>query len=332
MIRIELDVATMGRVHWRYSPLAELLGWLGRSPHERAFPGPARTMFLDPALVMLTQLLPVGFLGSTPDFLTPSPSRLPATKTLLAQLDELAAAPPEIVHTQVGEHFQQTTMPDEVARQVEAGIFAATIAAALRRVWYDEFAAKFSVIRTGLEDDLSHRGDILASHGLGAAFESLHPRFAWNPHAGLEYTTPTWDEKIRLADTDLVVVPSLLFYGSNVSFQVCNKASHAIISYPANPRLRGAGVANSLRPRSLIGSSRSRVLSALRSPSTTTSLSAELQLSSATVSYHLGVLHDSGLATRIPRGRHVLYAITPAGRAFLASGSNARDDEIRATS
>jgi DNA-binding transcriptional ArsR family regulator len=295
-----------------------MLGWLSRAPSEPHFPGPGHSLLANPNIAVITQLLPSGSVGIVPDFLTPRAPSLAARKAVLAQLDQLAGSSPEIVFHQVHERFRRETIPSAIARRLDNGQLASTIASTLREVWKTDFSWRFDEVERHLQDDLSYRCEILARHGLGSAFDSLHPRFRWRSGMGFHYVTPTWTEKFSLKDTELVISPSVLFYGSTVTFQL-GDPSQAVITYPTDLRVRDYKLADKSEVDALIGSSRSRILAAIKDACTTTTLSAALNLSPAAVSYHLGVLHRSGLARRIPRGRRVLYVLTPAGRALLPS-------------
>ena len=67
----------------------------------------------------------------------------------------------------------------------------------------------------------------------------------------------------------------------------------------------------------LLGTVRARLLSALRSPATTTSLARALGVTPGAVSQHLSVLYRGGLVERTRSGRAVLYQATDLGRALL---------------
>jgi DNA-binding transcriptional ArsR family regulator len=67
----------------------------------------------------------------------------------------------------------------------------------------------------------------------------------------------------------------------------------------------------------LLGTVRARLLSALRSPATTTALARGFGVTPGAVSQHLAVLHRAGLADRTRAGRTVLYEATDLGLALL---------------
>ena len=70
----------------------------------------------------------------------------------------------------------------------------------------------------------------------------------------------------------------------------------------------------------LLGAPRVRLLSALRSPATTTALARRLGVTPSAVSQHLAVLHRGGLVDKRRSGRVVLYQTTALGLALLRGG------------
>jgi DNA-binding transcriptional ArsR family regulator len=74
----------------------------------------------------------------------------------------------------------------------------------------------------------------------------------------------------------------------------------------------------------LLGVSRARLLGALRSPATTTTLARQLGVTPSAVSQHLAFLHRGQLVQRQRRGRAVLYQISDLGLALLGSPSASR--------
>jgi DNA-binding transcriptional ArsR family regulator len=70
----------------------------------------------------------------------------------------------------------------------------------------------------------------------------------------------------------------------------------------------------------LLGAPRVRLLSALRSPATTTALARRLGVTPSAVSQHLAVLHRGGLVDKRRSGRAVLYQSTALGLALLRGG------------
>jgi DNA-binding transcriptional ArsR family regulator len=71
----------------------------------------------------------------------------------------------------------------------------------------------------------------------------------------------------------------------------------------------------------LLRAPRVRLLTALRSPATTTALARRLGVTPSAVSQHLAVLHRGGLVDKRRSGRAVLYQTSALGLALLGAGS-----------
>ncbi|MBO0788802.1 MAG: winged helix-turn-helix transcriptional regulator, partial [Actinobacteria bacterium] len=67
----------------------------------------------------------------------------------------------------------------------------------------------------------------------------------------------------------------------------------------------------------LLGATRAQLLSALRSPATTTMLARQLGVTPSAISQHLRFLHRGGLLDRQRSGRTVLYQASELGLALL---------------
>ncbi|MFC7361193.1 ArsR family transcriptional regulator [Nocardioides astragali] len=91
----------------------------------------------------------------------------------------------------------------------------------------------------------------------------------------------------------------------------------AVLRYP----VRTVGdPATTVRGRALgklIGHTRVELLHDLVAPRCTATLSERHRLSAATISYHLQILHDCGLVTRVRRGNVVDYQRSRRAEALL---------------
>jgi DNA-binding transcriptional ArsR family regulator len=81
----------------------------------------------------------------------------------------------------------------------------------------------------------------------------------------------------------------------------------------------------------LLGRGRAAILRSLATPSTTAGLAATLGLAPSTVSEHLSVLVEVGVAGRRRAGRHVVYGLEPAGLALVGLIAPAPAGERSAT-
>ncbi|MGW2811221.1 ArsR/SmtB family transcription factor [Streptomyces sp. NPDC001450] len=82
-----------------------------------------------------------------------------------------------------------------------------------------------------------------------------------------------------------------------------------MLVYPACPG-PGAEPATTSPAGALLGVTRAKLLSDLEIPRTTTELCERHFLAASSVSYHLGILHRSGLVTRTRVRHRVLYQQT----------------------
>ncbi len=135
------------------------------------------------------------------------------------------------------------------------------------------------------------------------------------------------DRQVTLGPDGLVLVPSV-FIWPDWSVKKSTSTQTTLL-YPARgvarvwDDLRGS----SGRPgdlaavESLLGAPRTRLLSALRSPATTSALAGRFGVTPGAVSQHLAVLYRGGLVDRQRSGRTVLYQASELGLALLGAGS-----------
>ena len=136
------------------------------------------------------------------------------------------------------------------------------------------------------------------------------------------------DPQVTLGPDDLVLVPSAFIWPE---WSVKKSTStQTTLLYPARGVARvwdDLGRRSSGRPgdlaavESLLGAPRARLLSALRSPATTSALAGRFGVTPGAVSQHLAVLYRGGLVDRQRSGRIVLYQASELGLALLGAGS-----------
>jgi DNA-binding transcriptional ArsR family regulator len=83
---------------------------------------------------------------------------------------------------------------------------------------------------------------------------------------------------------------------------------------------RSGGASDLAAVESLLGAPRARLLSALRSPATTSALARRFGVTPGAISQHLAVLYRGGLVDRQRTGRAVLYQASELGLALLRAG------------
>ena len=170
-------------------------------------------------------------------------------------------------------------------------------------------------IRALLARDIDERSRQLASGGLRAALDELHPRIRWTQR-GLSIAN-RHRETVNVGERGLVLMPTA--YGWPYVSAVVDEPWQPTIIYPAR------GVAELWQPSAapsdalgrLLGQTRARVLASLEHPSSTSALATLIELSPAGTSRHLLALRDAGLITATRHGHEVRYARTELGAALL---------------
>lgn len=309
MIRAHLDAASVGRIRFAPSPVFETVGWLtlaatgGRHPFW-GDPGPAARFALRDRDVAATAALLAGGLQGhyMPDFSTPKPpAGACGAACMRTQLELVRAAPVDTVDEQLAR--------SEVSRSVASHRLPSRVATGLARFWREVMQDRWPRYQAVFARDLQTQMSLAASAGIGTVLASLHPSLRWT--GGCLDVDKPYDEEVAYRGEELVLVPSLVAW-PRVAVQLCNPAD-ATVTYPLS------GVAGPARrpPGALLGRGRTRVLAAAHRPLSTTQLSRQLDLSAATVSHHLRILHDAGLVRRTRHGREVHYQRTDLGQRLL---------------
>ncbi|PPK70124.1 winged helix-turn-helix domain-containing protein [Actinokineospora auranticolor] len=303
MITAYLDAAAVGNVRLAISPAIEAISWLrltvaGRTHPIYGDPGAAARFALrDPDVRMIAGTMPRGLVGYMPDLLSPSPAFGDPDRAWLDQVERMAATSPEDAEWQVA----ATDNPSaEAMAAVDDGTFARRAADAMTRFWSVAMADSWSGLRDRLQADLVERARVMATEGVGTLLSSLHTNVRWTG-AAVEITKP-YSHPITL--NGLVLSPAALSWPT-LLVQM-EDPDDAVISYPAN----GLGIPENPDRDAvarLMGPTRANLLRDLDTPRSTTDLSRRHGLAAATVSYHLSVLHDSGLVTKSRHKRTVLY-------------------------
>lgn len=185
----------------------------------------------------------------------------------------------------------------------------AGLAAELAAVHDRLIAPHWERIRSVFDADIGYRAGLLAQGGARQLLNGLHEELHWE--AGQLTLDHSWDPRVRkatLGPDGLVLVPSV-FIWPWVAIKG-RTTTQTTVRYPT----RGiAALWRAARPTEapaaaerLLGVPRARLLSALRSPATTTDLARGLGVTPSAVSQHLAVLSASGLVARQRAGRSVL--------------------------
>jgi hypothetical protein len=318
VIRINLDLNTLGRFRITYSPLWELslsIRVLVHDPHHRLHtPWLSWVMpRIDPDLLELLRGLAPGP-RSIPDFLTPVPQTRPRSiRSELASLAEtdLAQAREEL------EAEWDGRVPEPVAGILcdkEDGMRRITMA--LETYWRQAIAPVWPGLRTVLTADVAYRADLLAANGLHSLLNRIHPTMAFD---GQALTIDRPYEFARDAGPDGVVLVPCVF-GWPYVLVVAKEIYPVTVSYAP----RGAGMIWQERKHTgdhpiadLVGRGRAAILTVLEMPMGTTQLAEHTEMSLPAVSQHLAVLRRTGLVTSRRVGRAILNSRTSLGDALI---------------
>jgi len=326
LLVLELDVADLAATRFAISPLHEttraMLLLANPSPPVVNLPWVrwARAQLgRRPLRMPRAWPLIVNGLPTHPEFLSPAPSvKAPG---LDAELARVRATPAEPVQASLRRVFGDHPWPDSATELFERPTESlAEIADELAECHDRLVGPHWERIQPVLEADIVYRAGLLAGGGARSLFSDLHPDLRWS---GGTLTLTDTDEgpsrfRVMLGPDGVVLMPSVL----NWPLVSLSKAtsSQTTLLYPA----RGTatvwedGVAAAPDAvEELLGPARARLLSALRSPATTSALALRFGVTPSAVSQHLAVLHRSGLVDRERSGRRVLYQASELGLALL---------------
>lgn len=326
MITLEIGVADLAASRFALSPLCETVTAIRRlaAPGKTAVNAPWvrwAQAELTARPVRLTRVWPlvINGLDSYPEFLVPAPSvRAPGFGDELARL---RATPEEAVRGSLARVFAGVPWPAsaiELAERIKPSL--AAIGRELE-IFHDRLIAPYwERMRAVLDADIAYRSSVLASGGVRALFADLHPDLRWNAGVLTIHDRTDSVQRAALGPDGVVLVPGV-FTWPDVSTRKAT-SSQTTLHYPA----RGAatvwfsdadGDPGTAPVGALLGAVRARLLGALRSPATTTSLARALGVTPGAVSQHLSVLYRGGLVERTRSGRAVLYQATDLGRALF---------------
>ncbi|MFC5187655.1 helix-turn-helix domain-containing protein [Actinomadura harenae] len=326
MAWIEVGPGDVTASRFAVSPLIEVTSALGvlagrlevgpLDPWVRRARPAFRALMEDPSVRALAYLRRRG--GYMADFVTPPPERVHIT--LDEQLAQVRATPLELARYELAQNRAGLPAPDAGVRTVlDSPDVVPLLATALGRAFAALIAPDWPTIRTIFERDLLYRAGRLAVYGWAEALAGLSPRVHWHPSetGGMIELAALDGPRTSLNGAGLLFLPSVFTdlgysteppWQNTLSYRARGVAALWFRDAPPNDGL----------PK-LIGRTRADVLRALDEPTTTTRLTALLNMSLGNVGDHLAVLRDCGLVARDRYGRAVLYRRTELGDALLNS-------------
>jgi DNA-binding transcriptional ArsR family regulator len=195
------------------------------------------------------------------------------------------------------------------------------VAQEIQMYWDQALAPYWARIRAVLDTDVFHRARQVAEHGAGQVFNDLHASVRWDGSA-LHLIRRSRPLPRTSTGPGLLLVPSA-FTGPRLLTRVAPPEPPQL-AYPA----RGIGsmwdpapTAGTDALSAVLGRSRTRLLTELDTPASTTQLARRTGLSPAAVSQYLTALRGAGLVSAHRVGRSVLYARTVAAETLLTAAS-----------
>ena len=249
--------------------------------------------------------------GNVPDFLAPE-----GTGSFEEALDVVTSTPDRQVRDDL------TIVPGPAASPWVLDLAHGRVSARERlasslRDYHDHVLAPvWPAIEQALAADLRFRTWQLATAGLAATVDALHPGIRWRD--GVVEVDGPLDADVDLAGRGLRFMPSLW---ARPGFT--GRWSRPALVYPVGRFAWAASTAarNHRDPlASVLGATRARVLRALAEEHTTGGLARALGISPASASTHAAVLRDAGLVTSRRQGQSVRHTLTDLGTLWMSDG------------
>ena len=325
MVAISLDVADLAQMRFAISPLWEVctsqlvLRRSGDPGIHRRWVAQARTEVNEQNLRRLASLAPSETYIA--DFLTPTD--VASTRTLDDELEAMLTTPPDVLHRDLDALLKRQHLADTAwvahLRGLPPRDALACVADEVRRYWDDALARHWPRVARLLQRDVATHSEQFAKQGIGPTLNRIHPRLRFRSGV-LEIDGACETQHGPHMTGRGVALIASAFAWPDIHV-LSNRPFTPTVTYGA----RGAGALwldldddKGDAIDALLGAGRARVLRHIVIPATTSELAHALASAASTISQHLGVLRDAGLATTHRDGRNVVYSITPRGRSLLA--------------
>ncbi|WP_234322883.1 ArsR/SmtB family transcription factor [Streptomyces sp. NRRL S-350] len=275
-----------------------------------------RLAALGPGYALLAELVPPA--GYVPDFLNPTPAG-PAP-SLAEELVAIRATPARLVRRDLDRLRDDRGGLGPRLRALYGDPVGglARLTEAVEAYWQLALAPYWARIRAVLDADVLYRARQAAEHGAARVLNGLHAELRWTEDT-LRLRHRSRPLPDRTAGAGLLLIPSA-FTGPALYTRL-TPPDPLQLAYPA----RGIGTLWATAPpagaealAAVLGRSRTRLLTELAAPASTTELAHRTGLSPAAVSQYLTALRDARLVSAHRVGRSVLYARTASAEALLA--------------
>ncbi|WP_051735532.1 ArsR/SmtB family transcription factor [Streptomyces sp. NRRL B-3229] len=326
MLRIHFTAADLARVHlarepdpvWetllslhqlsasrRYLPV--FAQWRRIARHRLAAEG------LAGAARMLSTLAPASA-HYWPDFLTPDNS----ADGLEAAMEELRATPRSRLRCELDRMADGHGLP-RWAHGLSTGerTVLEEVATAFRLVHRTIVAPAWAGTERTTEADRALRTRALRDRGVHGLLNSFRPLMVWR-HPVLHVRYPE-DRDLHLGGRGIRLIPSHFCWNKPIA--LADPTLPQVLAYPITHPVTWAPEATRDRRAealaALIGRTRARVLTSLKTTATTGELARYLGISASSASEHVAALREVNLADSTRDGSFVVHTLTPLGAALL---------------
>ncbi|WP_218105952.1 ArsR/SmtB family transcription factor [Micromonospora citrea] len=270
---------------------------------------------------LLREIIGVG--GCPPDFLLPVVAG--GSTSLDEELHALVTTPTESIREkltgaiaearQAGCAGPALPLATRLLEARGAGAYMAALADELRTYWATALAPYWDGLRADLESEFDHRARILAADGVQAVIADMSRHLTWSGDTLLVDMPP----RTRLTARAGLWCVGSAFMGDRIL--LADRPDDTVAIYFAAGAAAAASGRRPIRPMprdltEILGATRAALLATLDIAHTTADLARSHDLSTGTVSHHLGILHKAGLLHRRRDGKRVLYRRSPLGNAL----------------
>ena len=248
--------------------------------------------------------------GNVPDFLAPE-----GANSLEEALDSVVSTPDRLIRNDMA------TLPHPASSSwmldlADGCVSARKELASSMRDYHDQvLKLLWPAIEHVLQTDLRFRAWQLATQGVAATVDGLHPGIRWCD--GVVEVDGPQDADVELAGRGLQLMPSLW---TRPAFT--GHWTQPTLVYPLGRFAWMAPTAtnNHRDPlAAVLGTTRARVLHTLADEHTTSELARALEISLASASTHAAVLRDAGLVTSRRQGQSVRHTLTSLGAQWTSN-------------
>ncbi|MFI0737769.1 helix-turn-helix domain-containing protein [Streptomyces sp. NPDC021100] len=248
------------------------------------------------------------------DFLTPFPAE--SAPSLDVELAAIRATPAAFVRHDIGKLTRDSARIRALRADPERWL--PQITEEIETFWELALAPYWAKIRAVLDAEVFHRARQVAEYGTARLFNDLHATVSWDDST-LRLVRRCCVLSRQTAGPGLLLVPSVFAAGVLTWMRLPDPPQ---LAYPA----RGTGTLWERRPparaeaiAAVLGRSRTRLLTELAAPASTTELAGRTGISAAGVSQHLAALRGAGMVSAHRAGRSVLYARTAVAETLLSA-------------